>query len=75
MTHIADLLDNEPVARKRLTVFIIVDVSRSMRGNKLRTVNSVMREVMPELKWTEVLKSTNGISTYANYKNHRYNVV
>ena len=45
-----DLLNNEPVARKRLTVFIIVDVSRSMRGNKLRTVNSVMREVMPELR-------------------------
>jgi len=37
--------------------------------------NLVISEVMPELKWTEVLKSTNGISTYANYKNHRYNVV
>ncbi len=37
--------------------------------------NIVISDVMPELKWSEVLKSTNGIYTYAGYKGHRYNVV
>lgn len=44
------VLDNEPIAKRSLTVFILVDVSRSMRGNKLRTVNSVMRQIVPELR-------------------------
>jgi len=35
----------------------------------------VIGEVMPELKWSEVLKSTNGIDTSASYKGHLYNVV
>ena len=43
-------LDNEPIAKRSLTVFILVDVSRSMRGNKLRTVNSVMNRIVPELR-------------------------
>ena len=46
----ADILDNQPVAKRSLTVFVIVDVSRSMRGSKLRTVNSVMRRIVPELR-------------------------
>lgn len=37
--------------------------------------NIVISDVMPELKWSEVLKSTKGIYTYAGYKGHRYNVV
>lgn len=37
--------------------------------------NIVIGEVMPELKWSEILKSTNGIYTFANYKGHHYNVV
>ena len=37
--------------------------------------NLVISEVMPELKWSEILKSKNGISAFANYKNHYYNVV
>ncbi len=37
--------------------------------------NIVISDVMPELKWSEILKSTNGIYTYAGYKGHRYNVV
>ena len=37
--------------------------------------NIVIGEVMPELKWSEILKSTNGIYTYASYKGHYYNVV
>ncbi len=45
-----DILDNEPIAKRSLTVFVIVDVSHSMRGNKIRTVNSVMREILPKLR-------------------------
>lgn len=37
--------------------------------------NIVINEVMPELKWSEILKSTKGIFTYASYKGHYYNVV
>lgn len=37
--------------------------------------NIVIGDVMPELKWSDVLKSTNGIYTYATYKGHHYNVV
>ena len=37
--------------------------------------NIIISDVMPELKWSEILKSTNGIYTYAGYKGHRYNVV
>lgn len=45
-----DILDNEPIAKRSLTVFILVDVSRSMRGEKIRTVNSVMKQIIPELR-------------------------
>lgn len=37
--------------------------------------NIVIGEVMPELRWSEILKSSKGIYTYAGYKGHRYNVV
>lgn len=37
--------------------------------------NIVIGDVMPELKWSEILKSTNGIYTFASYKGHHYNVV
>lgn len=32
-------------------------------------------EIMPELRWSEILKSTGSIYTYASYKGHNYNVV
>lgn len=37
--------------------------------------NIIISDVMPELKWSEILKSTNGIYTFASYKGHHYNVV
>ena len=37
--------------------------------------NILINEVMPELKWSEILKSTGGIYTFATYKGRRYNVV
>ena len=37
--------------------------------------NVIISEIMPELKWSEILKSTGSIYTYASYKGHKYNVV
>jgi len=37
--------------------------------------NVIIGEIMPELKWSEILKSTGSIYTYASYKGHKYNVV
>ncbi len=35
----------------------------------------VISDVMPELRWSKILQSQNGIYTYAGYKGHKYNVV
>ena len=45
-----DLLNNEPIARKKLTIFFIIDTSGSMSGDKIGRVNSVMEEVIPEIR-------------------------
>lgn len=37
--------------------------------------NVVISDIMPDLKWSEILKSTGSIYTYSSYKGHRYNVV
>lgn len=37
--------------------------------------NVLISEIMPELRWSEILKSTGSIYTYASYKGHKYNVV
>jgi c-di-AMP phosphodiesterase-like protein len=37
--------------------------------------NVIIGEIMPELRWSEILKSTGSIYTYASYKGHKYNVV
>lgn len=37
--------------------------------------NIVISDVIPELKWSEILKSSKGIYTYAGYKGRRYKVV
>lgn len=45
-----DLLNNEPIARKKLTIFFIIDTSGSMDGAKINTVNTIMEEVLPEIR-------------------------
>ena len=50
MTVVDSILENEPVARKTLTLFYIIDTSGSMRGEKIGSVNSVMEEVIPEIR-------------------------
>ncbi len=47
---VKDILDSEPISRKTLVIFYVIDVSRSMRGNKLRTVNSVMRNTVADIR-------------------------
>ncbi len=50
------------------------DLFAEMLGSN-NLYNIVISDVMPELKWSEILKSSKGIYTYAGYKGHRYNVV
>lgn len=44
------ILENEPIARKRLTIFYIIDTSGSMSGEKIGTVNAVMEETLPQIR-------------------------
>ena len=37
--------------------------------------NVVIGDIMPELRWSEILKSTGSICTGASYKGHKYDVV
>ena len=46
----SDLLDSEPIARKTLVIFYLVDTSGSMSGTKIGTVNTVMEETIPEIR-------------------------
>ena len=46
----SELLDSEPISRRVQVLFYIIDASRSMRGNKIRTVNSIMRETISEIR-------------------------
>ncbi len=45
-----DPLEAEPIARKRLVLFYLIDVSGSMDGQKIGVVNQVMEEVIPEIR-------------------------
>lgn len=44
-----DPLDAMSPAKKSMVLFFIMDVSTSMRGEKIKTLNSAMRDVLPEL--------------------------
>lgn len=41
---------NAEIARKTLVMFYMIDVSGSMEGTKIATVNDAMRELLPEMK-------------------------
>jgi uncharacterized protein YegL len=45
-----DPLEAEPIARKKLVMFYLIDVSGSMSGEKIGIVNQVMEEVVPEIR-------------------------
>ena len=47
---VSGLLNNEPIARKTLTLFYLIDTSGSMDGDKIGQVNTIMEEVIPELR-------------------------
>ena len=40
----------EVVSRRKMTLFFVVDTSGSMSGSKIGTVNSVIEEVIPEIR-------------------------
>lgn len=44
-----DPLDALPPAKKSMVLFFVIDVSTSMRGEKIKTLNAAMRDVLPEL--------------------------
>lgn len=45
-----DLLNNEPIARKRLVIFFIIDTSGSMYGTKINTVNTAIDETFRDIR-------------------------
>lgn len=44
-----DPLDVLPPAKKSMVLFFLIDVSSSMKGKRIETMNQVMRDVLPEL--------------------------
>ena len=42
--------DAEEIAKKSMVLFFLIDCSGSMGGSKIGTVNSVMEELIPEIK-------------------------
>lgn len=48
----SSIIFNEPIARKSLTLFYLIDTSGSMSGDKIAQVNTVMEEVIPEIRDT-----------------------
>jgi uncharacterized protein YegL len=44
------LIDNEPIPRKTMVLFFVIDTSGSMRGSKIGSVNTTISEILPELK-------------------------
>jgi len=43
-------LDSEPIPRRTMVLFFVVDTSGSMDGNKIGSVNTAIHEILPELK-------------------------
>jgi uncharacterized protein YegL len=44
------LLDGDPIPRRTMVLFFVVDTSGSMSGSKIGSVNTAIHEVLPELK-------------------------
>ena len=42
--------DAEEIAKRSMVIFFVIDCSGSMSGSKIGTVNSVMEELIPEIK-------------------------
>lgn len=47
--EIDDPLDALPPVKRNMVLFFLIDVSESMKGERIRTMNEAMREVLPEL--------------------------
>lgn len=46
----SDFMDAAPIARKTMVLFFLLDVSGSMDGEKIGTLNDAFRETLPELR-------------------------
>ena len=44
-----DFLDTMEPAKKSMTIFFMIDVSGSMKGTKIGSLNSTMEELLPSL--------------------------
>jgi len=44
------ILDSDPIPRKTMVLFFVVDTSGSMSGNKIGSVNEAIHGILPELK-------------------------
>jgi len=44
------LLDSEPIPRRTMVLFFVVDTSGSMSGSKIGSVNTTISDILPELK-------------------------
>ena len=44
-----DFLDTMEPAKKSMTIFFMIDVSGSMKGTKIGSINSTMEELLPSL--------------------------
>jgi uncharacterized protein YegL len=44
------LLDSDPMPRKTMVLFFVVDTSGSMAGSKMGSVNEAIHDVLPEMK-------------------------
>ncbi len=48
--EVFDPLEAEPIARKKMVMFYLIDTSSSMDGSKIGIVNQVMEELVPEVR-------------------------
>lgn len=46
----SDFLGSFPVPRRSTVLFLVIDNSSSMYGEKIRTVNTTIKEMLPEIK-------------------------
>lgn len=44
-----DPLDVKPISKKSMVIFFVIDTSESMKGDKIKDLNDIMREMLPDL--------------------------
>ena len=74
--NLVNPLDASPVSRPDLVVFVVIDVSGSMSGERINAVNNAMREVVPILRGVggsdAIVKLA--VLTFSDEAKWRYNI-